>query len=74
MITDIQYCTDAKGNKTAVIVPVKDWEKFNSRYESLQKKVRILTGVQEAVNEVKASRRHGEKLLTLTEFINESRG
>lgn len=74
MLTDIQYCTDAKGNKIAVIVPVEEWKKLNARYESLQEKMRISTGIQDAVKEVKTARQNGEKLPTLKEFINESRG
>lgn len=74
MLTDIQYCTDAKGNKIAVIVPVEEWKKLNARYKSLQEKMRIFTGIQDAVKEVKTARQNGEKLPTLKEFINESRG
>ena len=73
MPTDIQYCTDSKGNKIAVIIPVEDWENLNARYKLLQDKVRIFTGIQEAVKEVKKARRNGMKLQTLTEFINENR-
>ncbi len=73
MLTDIQYCTDAKGNKIAVIVPVEEWEKITARYKILQDKMRIFTGIQEAVKEVKTARQNGEELPTLTDFINENR-
>jgi len=72
--TEIQYWVDAKGNKTSVIVPYQDWEKLNNQYKILQKKVRLLGGIQGAVKEVKEARKSGKKLQTLSEFINESRG
>ncbi len=74
MQTEIQYCIDAKGNKISVIIPYQDWEKLNNRDEFLQKKVRLLDGIQDAVKEVKEARKNGKKLQTLSEFINENRG
>ena len=34
---NIQYITDTKGRKTAVQLPVKDWEKIQKDLEELEK-------------------------------------
>ena len=74
MLTEIQYNTDANGNPTSVIVPYQEWKKLNERHAKLKRKVQLLTGLQDAMREVKKARQSGEKLSTLTDFINESRG
>jgi len=73
MSTSIQYIIDNDGHKKSVIVPFKQWEELNQRYEKLSNKVQILTGLQQAIKEVKNSRKTGEKLQTLADFLNESR-
>ncbi|WP_187263074.1 hypothetical protein [Pontibacter beigongshangensis] len=73
MATQIQYITDQNGQKKSVIVPVKQWEEINQRYEKLSNKVRILTGVTEAIKEVKQVRKTGKEMQTLADFLNESR-
>jgi hypothetical protein len=37
MVMNIQYITDTKGRKTAVQLPVKDWEKIQKDLEELEK-------------------------------------
>ena len=73
MATSIQYIIDNDGHKKSVIIPFKQWEEMNQRYEKLNNKVQILTGITEAVNEVKQAHRAGKKLQTLKDFLNESR-
>ncbi len=72
MATATRYITDEKGQKTSVIVPVKAWEKINNNYRLLQNKVKVLTGIQNGLNEVKEAKQTGKKLQTLKEFIRES--
>jgi hypothetical protein len=74
MATPIQFITDHEGHKKSVIVPYKQWEELNRRYEQLNNKVKILTGIQDAMKEVEQARKTGKKLPTLTDFLNESRG
>ena len=69
----IQFIIDNEGHKKSVIVPFKQWEDLNQRYEKLSAKVQILTGIQEAMKEVENARKTGKKLQTLTDFLNESR-
>jgi uncharacterized short protein YbdD (DUF466 family) len=73
MATPIQFIVDNDGHKKSVIVPYKQWEELNQRYEKLNNKVQILTGIQEARREVAHARKTGKKLKTLTDFLNESR-
>jgi len=73
MATPIQFIIDDEGNKKSVIVPFEQWEELNQRYEKLNNKVQILTGLQEAMKEVEHARRTGKKLQYLTDFLDESR-
>lgn len=73
MATPIQFIIDNEGHKKSVIVPFKQWEELNQRYEKLNNKVQILTGIQDAIKEVDHARKTGRKLPTLTDFLNESR-
>ena len=73
MATPIQFIVDQEGHKKSVIVPYKQWEEMNLRYEKLQNKVQVLTGIKDALKEVAEARKTGKKLPTLTEFLNESR-
>jgi hypothetical protein len=73
MATSIQFIIDNEGHKKSVIVPFKQWEEMNQRYEKLNNKVQVLTGVQEAMKEVAQARKTGKKLPTLTDFLNENR-
>jgi len=47
MDMQIQYLTDNKGKKTAVLVPFKEWEKFINDYKYLQKKIGLNHSVKE---------------------------
>jgi hypothetical protein len=68
----LKYMIDEKGDKTSVLVPLKTWERLNQEYSKLQKKLRVLTGIKEGFNEVKAARKSGKKLQTLKDFLRES--
>ncbi len=73
MITNIQYVVDNNGSKLSVILPFSEWEKMNSDYKKLQNKLDILQGIQESMSEINEAKKTGEKLQTLTDFLNESR-
>lgn len=73
MLSKIQYCTDDDGNMTSVIVPIDDWRKLQEQNKKLETKLRLLTGIQDAVQEIKKVRKAKKKITTLGEFINESR-
>jgi len=63
---------DDRGVKTSVIVPFDKWEKMNDDYHKLQNKLKVFIAIQEGLGEIKASKKQGEKLQTLSDFLNES--
>jgi hypothetical protein len=72
MSTALKYIIDDKGHKTSVLVPVKTWDDLNEKYKKLNKKLAILTGIQESIAEVKEQRSKGKSLQTLSDFLSES--
>jgi len=68
----MQYIVDNKGIKTSVIVPYDKWEKMNEDYHKLQNKLKVFVAIQEGLREIKTSKRQGDKLQTLSDFLNES--
>ena len=71
MNLQIQYITDEKGKKQSVIIPFKQWEKFEGEYRLLVNKLEVMAGIQEGVQEVKYARKNGKKLQSLVDFLNE---
>ena len=65
----LKYIVNNNGHKTSVLVPVKVWEDLNSNYQKLQKKLNILNGISEGLNEVKLAKKSGRKLQTLKDFL-----
>ncbi|MFA6403827.1 MAG: hypothetical protein WCX31_19690 [Salinivirgaceae bacterium] len=66
------YIVDDRDIKTSVIVPFDKWEKINEDYHKLQSKLKVFVAIQEGLSEIKASKRQGNKLQTLSDFLNES--
>ncbi|MDR3694370.1 hypothetical protein [Mucilaginibacter sp.] len=71
MSSALKYIIDDNGHKTGVLVPVKTWENLNEKYKKLNKKLTILTGIQQGLLEVKESRTNGKSLQTLSSFLSE---
>lgn len=67
----IQYVTDEKGNKTAVLIPFEEWKKIKKdlaeffEYRSLKKRLKT------AFKEVKEIRDDRKEKISLNEFLNE---
>jgi hypothetical protein len=72
MSTALKYIVDDEGHKTSVLVPVKTWDDLNEKYKKLNKKLAILTGIQDGIAEVKEQRQKGKSLQTLSDFLSES--
>jgi len=72
MRTSMQYIVDTRGIKTSVIVPFDKWEKINTDYNKLQKKLKVFMSIKEGIGEIKQAKKQGIKLQTLTDFLNES--
>ena len=71
MADSLKYIVDDHGHKTSVLVPVKMWENLNANYQKLQKKLEILNGIKEGLNEVQNAKNSGRKLQTLKDFLSE---
>lgn len=69
MPNTLKYIVDNSGHKTSVLVPVKVWENLNANYQRLQKKLDILNGISEGLNEVQQAKKAGRKLQTLKDFL-----
>jgi hypothetical protein len=65
----VKYIVDDSGQKTSVLVPIKDWENLNANYRKLQKKLEVFTSIREGLKEVKQAQKSGRKLQTLKEFL-----
>ncbi|MBL7777742.1 MAG: hypothetical protein JNK66_05505 [Chitinophagales bacterium] len=83
---DFQFIVDEKGRKSAVIVPIKEWEKRDAAYQLNKKqktkhskkkvsdgrtKEEILDGISRAVEEVKLIRAGKLKAKTLKDVLDE---
>jgi hypothetical protein len=69
----VRFIIDNAGHKSSVVVPYRQWEKFNSNYHKLLNKIRVLTGIKEGFREVTEAQKTGKKLQKLSAFLNESR-
>ena len=65
----LKYIIDDSGHKTSVLVPVKVWEDLNNNYQRLQKKLNILNGISEGLNEVRQVKKTEKKLQPLKDFL-----
>jgi hypothetical protein len=74
MASTLKYIVDDKGHKQSVLVPVKTWLDLNEKYNKLSKKLAVLTGIENAFNELVEAKRSGKELQSLSDFLNESKG
>ncbi|MCH8317677.1 MAG: hypothetical protein IIA88_04165 [Bacteroidetes bacterium] len=71
MELQLKYITDRNGHHTAVVIPLKNWEKFINEHEKLQNKIKVLNGIANALDEVEEIKKGKKKGKTLREFLNE---
>ena len=69
---NINYITDSYGKQSAVIVPIADWEEIMERLAKMKRKLEILAGLEEAVEEVNMAKEGKLKLKSLKEFLDEN--
>lgn len=67
----IEYITDENGRQKSVIIPHKQWKNFETDYNRMKNKIKILTGIQEALKEVKQIQNGKKRAKTLKETIDE---
>ncbi|MBW8050287.1 MAG: hypothetical protein FVQ77_08105 [Cytophagales bacterium] len=69
MNQNVKYVIDESGNKTSVLVPVKEWKKLNENYEKLKNKLDVFKAIKDGIIEVKTARKKGIKLQSLSGFL-----
>lgn len=68
----VKYITDGNGKQSAVVVPLKEWVQINKKYERLKNKLKVITGIKDAINEVKEIRKQKKKGKSLSQFLDEN--
>jgi len=71
---NLQYITDTKGHKSAVQVPMKDWEQIQKdldELERLRNKKLFMTELAEAVEEMKLIKEGKKQARNAVDFLNE---
>jgi PHD/YefM family antitoxin component YafN of YafNO toxin-antitoxin module len=68
---NIQIATNNQGKRSAVIIPFREWELLQNKINKLETEQRILLGINDAMQEVKAIIKGKKKAKTLQSFLNE---
>lgn len=71
---ELQYITDNKGHKSAVQLPINDWQRIQKELKELEKlrdKKTFLAELKESVEEVKLAKQGKIKLQSAKDFLNE---
>ena len=71
---NLQYITDGKGHKQAVLLPLKDWEKIQKDLEELERlrnKKQFMAELSESVEEIKQIKAGKTKARNAEDFLNE---
>ena len=70
----LQYITDTKGHKSAVQLPLEDWEQIQKDLDELKRirnKKLFLTELAEAVEEMKLIKEGKKQARNAEDFLNE---
>ena len=67
----IQYLTNNKGMKTAVLIPFKEWTNLIKDYRHIKQLIKVRTSLEEAFEEVRQIEEGKGKKVSLEEFLNE---
>ena len=68
---NLNYITDTSGNQIGVQIPIADWLLFQREFEEIKRKLEILQGIKDALQEVRKAKMEKRKLQPLNEFLNE---
>ena len=69
---NVSYITDRYGNQSAVVIPIAEWKALNEQLTKIQNKLKVLTGLEKAVEEVNLANEGKLKLKTLKDFLDEN--
>lgn len=67
----IEYITDNKGRQKSVIIPHGQWVDFEADYNKLKNKIKVLTGLQSALEEMKQIKNGKKRGKSLKEVLDE---
>ncbi len=73
MKSDVKYIVDESGEKTSVVVPLKEWNRIHQDHDKLMKKIEILTGIKTSMIEIRKARKSGNQLQSLQSLVHELR-
>jgi hypothetical protein len=71
---NLQYITDTKGHKSAIQLPMKEWEQIQKdlgELERLRNKKLFMTELAEAVEEMKQIKEGKKQARNAEDFLNE---
>jgi len=68
---NIQFVTNAKGIKQAVLIPIKEWLALQKEIKKVKKYTNFYKGIEESVREVYEIEKGNIKGQTLSEFVDE---
>lgn len=68
---EVQYITDAEGNKKAVMIPIEEWEKIKAQFNELIQYTTLKSKLKEAFLEVKDIIAEKKKGQSLKDFLDE---
>lgn len=69
MTTTVKYLIGDKGHKTAVLVPMKEWEAMQQKQQQLVQKLAVFNSIRAGLTEVREAKKGGKKLQILKDFL-----
>jgi hypothetical protein len=69
MVSAVKYIVDSKGQKTAVLVPLKECEAMQKQQAQLEQKLAAFNSIRDGLQEVREAKKSGKKLQTLKDFL-----
>ncbi|MEK7264213.1 MAG: hypothetical protein AAB071_06840 [Bacteroidota bacterium] len=68
---NVQVVTNTSGKKTAVLIPYEVWENFQTKFQKIQNKLKVMEGIRGGISEIKKAKKEGKQLQSLEDFLNE---
>ena len=68
---EFQYLVDAKGKKTAVIIPIEDWVLLQQQLKKVEEYKMMESGLKRALTEMEGIKSGKVEEKTLEDFLNE---
>ena len=69
---NVNYITDGYGNQSAIVIPIDEWNKLIRKHNKLKRKLEILMGLENAVQEVNMVKEGKLKLKSFKDFLDEN--